>query len=298
MMGEEDRNPEIIRRVDEQLSNVRKEQRVMRLWGGVILGANLLLLCGFLWMLSQGAKQPVPVETGFQFPTPATPAEEDSCVWVADIVPNDRSNIDSVSNSDSTDNVNNTENTDNVDNEDRVDDADMHADTATDNMDETVETNGTNDKDYAEDTEETKDTKNADDADNTEESSLPPVAVAVAPATTRRPVTVRPPAARTVRKAVQPRRKKTVASIPAYIITRPGMTLRSLARLYYGSQVFWVYIYDRNTRVLSSLDTSSFDALPTGIQLELPRPADYGMDATEPISLQRACNRAKSLAKQ
>lgn len=288
-MGEEDRNTEIIRRVDEQLSNVRKEQRVIRLWGGVILGANLLLLCGFLWMLSQGAKQPVPVETGFQFPTPATPAEEDSCVWVADIVPNDRSN---------TDNVSNTENTDNVDNEDCMDDTDMHADTTADNMDETVETNGTNDKDYAEDTEETKDTKNTDDADNTEESSLPPVPVAVAPATTRRPVTVRPPAARTVRKAVQPRRKKTVASIPAYIITRPGMTLRSLARLYYGSQVFWVYIYDRNTRVLSSLDTSSFDALPTGIQLELPRPADYGMDATEPISLQRACNRAKSLAKQ
>lgn len=290
-MGEEDRNPEIIRRVDEQLSNVRKEQRVMRLWGGVILGANLLLLGGFLWMLSQGAKQPVPVETGFQFPTPATPAEEDSSVWVADIVPNDRGNTDNVSNTDNTDNVDNTENVDDVDNADRVDDMDMHDDTAADNMDEAVETN---DKDYAEDT------KNADDADNTEESPLPPapVVVAVAPATTRRPVTVRPPAARTVRKAVQPRRKKTVASIPAYIITRPGMTLRSLARLYYGSQVFWVYIYDRNTRVLSSLDTSSFDALPTGIQLELPRPADYGMDATEPISLQRACNRAKSLAKQ
>lgn len=291
-MGEEDRNPEIIRRVDEQLSNVRKEQRVMRLWGGVILGANLLLLCGFLWMLSQGAKQPVPAETDFQFPTPATPAEEDSCVWIADIVLNDRSNTDNVSNTDNTDNVDNTEN---VDNADRVDDTDMHDDIATDNMDEAVETN---DKDYAENIEETKDTQNADDADNTEESSLPPVAVAVAPATTRRPVTVRPPAARTVRKAVQPRRQKTVASIPAYIITRPGMTLRSLARLYYGSQVFWVYIYDRNTRVLSSLDTSSFDALPTGIQLELPRPADYGMDATEPISLQRACNRAKSLAKQ
>lgn len=290
-MGEEDRNPEMIRRVDEQLSNVRKEQRVMRLWGGVILGSNLLLLGGFLWMLSQGAKQPVPVETGFQFPTPATPAEEDSSVWVADIVPNDRSN---------TDNVSNTDNTENVDNTDRVDDTDMHDDTAADNMDETDETNGTNDKDYAENTEETEDTKNVDDADNTEESPLPPVpvVVAVAPATTRRPVTVRPPAARTVRKVVQPRRQKTVASIPAYIITRPGMTLRSLARLYYGSQVFWVYIYDRNTRVLSSLDTSSFDALPTGIRLELPRSADYGMDATEPISLQRACNRAKSLAKQ
>ena len=50
--------------------------------------------------------------------------------------------------------------------------------------------------------------------------------------------------------------------------------------------------------VLSSLDTSSSDALPSGIELELPRPVDYGIDATEPISLQRACDLAKSLAKQ
>ena len=76
------------------------------------------------------------------------------------------------------------------------------------------------------------------------------------------------------------------------------MTLRSLARRYYGREVFWIYIYDRNMGVLSSLDTSSFDALPSGIELKLPRPVDYGIDATEPISLQRACDLAKSLAKQ
>ena len=69
------------------------------------------------------------------------------------------------------------------------------------------------------------------------------------------------------------------------------MTLRSLARRYYGREVFWIYIYDRNMGVLSSLDTS-------GIELKLPRPVDYGIDATEPISLQRACDLAKSLAKQ
>ena len=125
----------------------------------------------------------------------------------------------------------------------------------------------------------------------------PPGHVAVSPETTR-PETLRPSVARTVKKVMQPRRKKKATVIPASIITRPRMTLRSLARLYYGREVFWVYIYDRNIRVLSSLDTSSFDALPSGIQLELPCPADYGIDATEPISLQRACNLAKSLAKQ
>lgn len=267
-MGEEDRNPDIIREVNKELCNVRKEQRIMRLWGGVLLSANLLLLGGFLWVLTRETKQPVPAETAFQFPPSAPPAEEDSSIWIADNV---------------SDNVSNTENAANIDHVDNTDETDnMHADTAVYDTDDMDETNNT---DYTENT------------DRTEESPSSPVPVAVTPTTTR-PVTARPPIVRTVKTAVRSRPKKTVAAIPAYIITRPGMTLRSLARLYYGSEVFWVYIYDRNMRVMASLDTSSFDVLPSGIQLELPRPADYGIDATEPISLQRACKQAKSLVKQ
>lgn len=271
MMGEEDRNPEIIRKESKELSNIRKEQQIMRVWVGVLLGANLLLLGGFLWVSGrdQGTKQPVTPETDFQFPTSVPPAEEDSNIWIAaDIVPNDTNNTDSVSN---TDNVGQLDDAEHVDNTDDTDN--MYADTAVDEMDNTNNT-----EDYTEDT------------DNMEKSPLPPVAV--------NPVTAQRPTARTVRTAVQPRRKKTAVTIPACIITRPGMTLRSLARFYYGSQVFWIYIYDRNMRVLSSIDTSLFDALPSGIQLELPRPAEYEIDATEPISLQRACNLAKKLAKQ
>ena len=153
------------------------------------------------------------------------------------------------------DDVSNTDNADNTDEADNI-----YADTAADSAD------------YS--------------ADNTEEwplqteSPSPSAPVVVSPVITR-PVTIHPTAARTVKKVVQPRRKKTATVIPASIITRPG-----------------IYIYDRNRRVLSSLDTSSSDALPSGIELELPRPADYGIDATEPISLQRACNLAKSLSKQ
>lgn len=246
MMGEEDRNSENIRKESKELSYIRKEQQRIKLWGGVLLGANLLLLAGFLWVSSwnQETKQPVPEETDFQYPPPVPPAEEDTSIWVAEEISDEMSNADT--------------------------------------------------------TDETEDTNNAD---NTEESQLqtesmpPPAHVAVSPETTR-PETIRPSVARTVKKIMQPRRKKKATVIPASIITRPGMTLRLLARLYYGREVFWVYIYDRNIRVLSSLDTSSFDALPSGIQLELPCPADYGIDATEPISLQRACNLAKSLAKQ
>lgn len=68
--------------------------------------------------------------------------------------------------------------------------------------------------------------------------------------------------------------------------------LRNLARRYYGSEVFWVCIYDHNNRLLSSPDV-----LPLGIRLFLPRPADYGIDATDPSSLRRARALAKNLAR-
>lgn len=87
--------------------------------------------------------------------------------------------------------------------------------------------------------------------------------------------------------------KTHTSSIPAYVLTERGMTLRSLARRYYGNEVFWVCIYDRNMDALSSPDI-----LPLGIRLKLPRPADYGIDATDPSSLQRARKLGRSLQEQ
>lgn len=256
-MGDEENNPDIIRKVNKELSEIRKERQRIRRWGIILLFASLLLLIGILCMWEMEITGSAREETAFEYPMPAMPAEKDSSIWITDKISDDVSNTDNADNTDETDNI--------------------YADTAADSAD------------YS--------------ADNTEEwplqteSPSPSAPVVVSPVITR-PVTIRPTAARTVKKVVQPRRKKTATVIPASIITRPGMTLRSLARLYYGREVFWVYIYDRNRRVLSSLDTSSSETLPSGIELELPRPADYGIDATEPISLQRACNQAKSLSKQ
>ena len=87
--------------------------------------------------------------------------------------------------------------------------------------------------------------------------------------------------------------KTHTSSIPAYVLTERGMTLRSLARRYYGNEVFWVCIYDRNMDSLSSPDI-----LPLGIRLKLPRAADYGIDATDPSSLQRARKLGRSLQEQ
>lgn len=90
--------------------------------------------------------------------------------------------------------------------------------------------------------------------------------------------------------AVAAVQKKDRPQIPDDIITERGMTLRSLARRYYGHEVFWVCIYDRNIEVLSSPDV-----LPLGIRLYLPRPADYGIDANDPSSLQQARKLGRSL---
>ena len=251
-MGDEDNNPDIIRKVNKELSEIRKERQRIRRWGIILLFASLLLLIGILCMWEMEITGSAREETAFEYPMPAMPAEEDSSIWITDKISDDVSNTDNADNTDEADNI--------------------YADTAADSAD------------YS--------------ADNTEEWPLQTESPSPSAPVVVSPVTIRPTAARTVKKVMQPRRKKTATVIPASIITRPGMTLRSLARLYYGREVFWVYIYDRNRRVLSSLDTSSSDALPSGIELELPRPSDYGIDATEPISLQRACNQAKSLSKQ
>lgn len=89
------------------------------------------------------------------------------------------------------------------------------------------------------------------------------------------------------------RRDAADSGHPEFVVTQEGMTLRSLARRYYGSEVFWVCIYDRNSQALRSPDV-----LPLGVRLYLPRPADYGIDASDPSSLRRARALAKSLVGQ
>ena len=53
MMGEEERNSENIRKESKELGDIRKEQQRIKLWGGVLLGANLLLLAGLLCVSSR-----------------------------------------------------------------------------------------------------------------------------------------------------------------------------------------------------------------------------------------------------
>lgn len=82
----------------------------------------------------------------------------------------------------------------------------------------------------------------------------------------------------------------TAGRVPEYVLTSKGMTLQNLAARYYGDRVFWVCIFDYNSRVLKDPDV-----LPLGIRLRLPRKEEYGIDASDPSSLRRARALAKSL---
>lgn len=72
-------------------------------------------------------------------------------------------------------------------------------------------------------------------------------------------------------------------TVPEQVLTREGMTLRTLADRYYGNEVFWVCIYDYNNRVLRDPRV-----LPAGIRLRLPRRSEYGIDASDALSIRRA----------
>ena len=211
-MGEENSNPDIIRKVNKELSDIRKERRIVRILGGVLLCACLLFPVVILWLFEVSIKQSVPAETAFQYPMPAMPAEEDSSIWIADDV------SDSMSSTDDADYMDYTDYTDNMDNMDETDN--------TDNMD---------------------DTNNVDDTDNTDDTneyptqteypstSVPAVVPATVPAivspASPRPIAPRPTAARTVKTAVQPVRKKTVTSIPTHYTPGNDLAITGAALL-------------------------------------------------------------------
>lgn len=59
--------------------------------------------------------------------------------------------------------------------------------------------------------------------------------------------------------------------------------LTYLAEKYYGSRAFWVYIYQFNKTVIRNPDV-----ITVGMELILPDPALYEIDANDPASIQRA----------
>ncbi len=71
--------------------------------------------------------------------------------------------------------------------------------------------------------------------------------------------------------------------LPESVVLENGERLALLARRYYGSMYFWVYIYDYNKAVYPNPDM-----IPVGAKLLLPPPSEYAMDKDDPESIERA----------
>ena len=79
---------------------------------------------------------------------------------------------------------------------------------------------------------------------------------------------------------------------PRSVVLKKGERLALLARRYYGSMFFWVYIYDYNKAVYPNPDL-----IPLGAKLLLPSPSEYGINKDDPKSIERAKAKIKTLKK-
>ena len=79
---------------------------------------------------------------------------------------------------------------------------------------------------------------------------------------------------------------KQVAAAPSAPVTdkvKAGYLMPKMAQKHYGNQVFWVYIYEENKTKISNPNN-----LTAGLELVIPAPEKYGIDANDPKSIARA----------
>ncbi|MDE6416643.1 MAG: hypothetical protein K2K68_06430 [Duncaniella sp.] len=72
-------------------------------------------------------------------------------------------------------------------------------------------------------------------------------------------------------------------SSPVTDKVKAGYLMPKMAQKHYGNQVFWVYIYEENKTKISNPNN-----LTAGLELVIPAPEKYGIDANDPASIARA----------
>lgn len=80
-----------------------------------------------------------------------------------------------------------------------------------------------------------------------------------------------------------PVEEKQTAETLAHVTIEPGSRLTLLALDYYGSKIFWVYIYEYNKAIIKDPNN-----IPVGTKLGIPAPSLYDIDAKNKESIERA----------
>lgn len=73
------------------------------------------------------------------------------------------------------------------------------------------------------------------------------------------------------------------SGILAKVKIKPGSRLTLISLDYYGSKLFWVYIYEHNKAKIKDPNN-----VPVGTELEIPAPALYGINARDRASIEKA----------
>ncbi|MDR1525719.1 MAG: HU family DNA-binding protein [Tannerella sp.] len=90
----------------------------------------------------------------------------------------------------------------------------------------------------------------------------------------------------------KPQNTPAEKTIPARIRMTAGSSLTQIAMEHYGDKVFWVYIYEHNKSRIKD-----FNNIPAGMELYLPRPNAYGINAKNKTSVQKARQKQSELLK-
>ena len=72
----------------------------------------------------------------------------------------------------------------------------------------------------------------------------------------------------------------------ARVKIEPGSRLTLISLKYYGSKLFWVYLYEYNRAVITDPNN-----VPIGTVIEVPAPEMYGIDRRDRSSIEKAAAR-------
>lgn len=89
--------------------------------------------------------------------------------------------------------------------------------------------------------------------------------------------------ATSVQEEVVPEEIEEEPEILAYETIEAGSRLTLISLEYYGSKIFWVYIYEYNKQQIADPNN-----IPIGTKLAIPAPRIYGIDVKDKASVERA----------
>ena len=72
----------------------------------------------------------------------------------------------------------------------------------------------------------------------------------------------------------------------ARVKIEPGSRLTLISLKYYGSKIFWVYLYEYNKAIIKDPNN-----VPIGTMIEVPAPEMYGIDRRDRSSVEKAAAR-------